>query len=129
NTRNILKRKLHVPVLYRPLLTQIQSGRIKRIPENMSYACPVRTQLWRNSFRQTIGYGAKTLQYPFTRPVNIDVVFEYDVDEAHSKHRRTSYVFNTWQPLQIGYQGVGYLIFNQLWSAPHPLGKSNDLIL
>ena len=55
-------------------------------------------------------------------------ILEDHEDEAHAEHAVGADRFHIGQPLQRGGNGVGDLVFNDLWRAAHPLGEDDHLM-
>jgi len=61
------------------------------------------------------------------RPVVIGIIIEDDIDKAHPEHGSSPNVPDLGDALQVGDQGKGYLVFNDLGAAAHP-SVDNDLV-
>ena len=128
----------HIPILCAAKLVEIPTtGRFslwahsfQRIPVNLTESGGIRPELWRDALRKRPRRQAvQLLQNARTRPVELSVIFEDDINRRKTKHRIASDSFDLWQPKQCCGQWIGNLVFDVLRRASHPLGKDNLLVL
>ena len=133
-----LQRIADVPVLDATDLVQIPAASwialrvtaFERIPENLSQGGRIRSQSGRDIVRQyALWEAGKFLQHSGTGPVEINVIFENDIDGGVSKIGKAADGFDTGQSQEGDRQRIADLVLHITRRASRPLRKDNLLIL
>src|SRR5690606_37276113 len=84
--RRVLQREFYIPVLQRPLFTQVHAGRVEGILEYVTDTSPIGSQRRCDTLRQQSRCVVKTFENALSRPVDVCVIIEDHVDETHVEH-------------------------------------------
>ena len=97
------------------------------ILEHPAHGSGIGTELRRDALWQAAGELVHILQDAAARPVDVRAIFEQDIDIGEAEIREATYDGDAWGRQQRGDDGIGNLIFHEVWRAPHPGGVNNDL--
>ncbi len=111
NTGNGVQLVSHVPVLQCPQVAQVHTFAFQRVPENLTYAGRIGTKRWNHTFWQLLGHEIQPFQYACSGPVQINVVFEDDINHREAECGTGANDTHAGQTLKISDQRIGHLIF------------------
>ena len=117
------------PILQRAQIAQVVAFAFDCVPEDLTYTGRVGTKRRSDAFRQLSACEVQPLSDASASPVQIDRVFEDDVDHREPKRGLSSHGAHVRQALKRSRKWIGQLIFDLLRAAAHPVSKDDHLVV
>ena len=117
------------PILERSQISQRVALAFDGVPEHVTDAGRIGPERRDDTGRQRLGQQIQPLQHPRPCEVEIDRVFEDDVDHREPEGGRRAHDAHAGQALQAHGQRIRDLVFHLLRRASRPISKDDDLVV